>query len=370
MRVLFYVILIISWTQHLRAQTGEINITQLAPAYKDYKFPCIVYAKNELVERKINLALQLEHLKHLPNNYKLHPFELICSDSNRCCGSTKFLEWKQTKSPKNILSTTLNGEVKGSYSEAFSIYHNFDLRTGNEILGHHFFTLEGMQVLRTLINNEAKQKIQKFIEKIKASSDSTSEKYRDEILEPQISLYEDCLKSVEDDDISFPNFYFGVDSISFVKERCSDHATRAIDHLDRYFINISYKEIERYLSVYGKNLLSGSAIIAERNTPESNCFKGFIDGKYPITAMLFKAGYDRYVQMYYWHDKINKPIPLIGQLMGYQLTLTEEEPSNNSDESPIIKARIDVNWMYKKKLVGTWQDEETKKIMKLELEMY
>jgi len=367
MKIYTFLFLIILNFNNVHSQKHLLNITNLQPIVKDNKFPEIHYNKNLRVEEKINTSLQLEYLEHLPNVFKSNPFEKVMYDEKNCCSYVSFYEWKKNTTPKNILSIVINGEGSGAYPEEFECYNNFDLRTGNQILLTNIFTKKGKEEIAKTLNQKIKNSIQKFLYEIKDSiKNNNLDKDEKERIEEQITMYEDCIQNVDDNNLEYAEYYFEKDSLIFIRGRCSNHAMRAIDDLYTFKNSFSYKELEKDLSIYGKNLINGSSENKISVNPETKFYKGKINNKYAITATITNIDSDNVVEMYYWYDKVKIPIEWSGKFKNMHFSLTEY----NQDfikEMPlaIIEAQLIDN-----KIIGTWKNNETKEVLKLELEEY
>lgn len=350
-------------------QSEDVTVRDLSPVADKNKFPLVNLSKNKDVENKINTTLQLEQLEHLPGVFKKNPFEKVTyGHDNGMGGSVNFYEYTQNSTISNILSLTLKGEGTGAYSENFDYYYNFDLRTGNKILLQQLFTEDGLNNLTQLLNQRVKKEIDDYLAKLQKPTNNQKITEEDSTaLDDEEGMYEECLGSVMDYKPEYYSFNFTHDSIVFERERCSNHAMRALDELDKFDISLSFKELKSYLSVYGENLLNNSNTAIETQSPEGKLYKGFIDGKYPISAMIGDIYDDGSFSMNYWYNKTKIPITWNGSFANQHFSLTE---SKDQGDSSIEVAKIEANWVNNKKIIGTWTNAKTKQVLKLELEAY
>jgi hypothetical protein len=124
-----------------------------------------------------------------------------------------------------------------------------------------------------------------------------------------------------------------------------------------------------YFSKYGLSLLSGDAEVSKTTSPEGKFYKGKINDKYSITALLSKIYPDNSIDMKYWYNKSEMPIIWNGNLINNHFTLLEYDKYDEEQKKWIIKAKIEAD-LINNKIIGTWTNVETKEIFKLELTEY
>lgn len=355
----------------LFAQTGKIELKTLKPVYETNQYPEIFYAANPKIAEKINTFLQLEDLEHLPNVFQKHPFEKVCYDEQANRGSISFESWKQFKTTKNILSFSVSGDATGAYSENFEAYHNFDLSTGDPVILKTLFTKTGTAQLEKLLNKKVEQRITSYL-KANQPPEKTegTVKQEDDDIGEQISMYNDCLNDVKSNTLEWYKFYFSQDSITFVRGRCSNHALRALDDLDNYFITFSFRELSSYLSLSGKQLLNDSKNLVPLSSPEGKMFRGKINDKYPVSLIISKIYEDGSLRLKYWYDKVKTPIEWRGKFENNHFSLVEDDYHSEELKAWVPRANIEADWRNGNKITGTWINYTTKEVLKVELSRY
>ncbi|MET3035392.1 hypothetical protein ABXT08_04780 [Chryseobacterium sp. NRRL B-14859] len=344
------------------SQQQNVKISNLPPKTEETVFPLVSYPVNSKVENKINTFLQVDQLEYIPGAAG-SPFQLVSTGKTSYSNHVYFYSWEKLDTPKNILTITMDGEAWGAYPENFSIWNNFDLRTGNYINAQDLFQPDAAKTVESLIQKRIKKKINDFIVRLK------SEKKPSEDVLDQIAIYEGCFTDYTLDDIKF---YFGKDKIGFIAGRCSNHAMRALDELGSYFVEFPYKDLEKYWSPYAGNLLSGSEKV-EKTSFRNKLYKGKIDGKYPVTVLIKRlynnerlSGDDSFTA-FYWYDKSKKLIQWDGKIKNNHISITENDHYDEEKEKWIPRAFVEAD-MSGSKISGTWQDDKTKKYLTLELE--
>ncbi|KUJ50776.1 hypothetical protein [Chryseobacterium sp. JAH] len=337
------------------SQQKTVKITDLPPKTEDFNFPKISYPEKPLVENKINTFLQVDQLEYIPGS-EISASKLVSTGKTSYSNFVYFYSWEKLETPKNILSIAIDGEASGAYPEGFSIWKNFDLRTGNFINAKDLFQPQSVKTIENLIQKNVKKTVNDFLVQLKSEKNPS-----DEVSE-QISMYEDCFTDFTLEGIEYS---FAKDTIRFIAGRCSNHAMRALDELGSHAVEFSYTALEKHWSSYAKNLLSGSGKI-DKTSLDNKLYQGKIDGKYPITVLINKVYEDGSFSAKYWYDKNKKLIQWDGKLKGNHISIIENAYYSEETNQWIFKALVEAE-VQGNKIVGTWQDFKTKKYLKLEI---
>ena len=106
------------------------HFTELTSNTTGYKFPTLQH-KDSTIAFKANVFLQIKHLKHLPEDFKAHPFE----DAEKA--QFQFQDWEERNEHSQIAAVNLIGTYKG---KQFEDTEYFDLRTGDHFELDDLFT--------------------------------------------------------------------------------------------------------------------------------------------------------------------------------------------------------------------------------------
>lgn len=349
--LIFYVV-----TNFCFAQQKEFAVVDLPPKTENTVFPMIKYPLDKKVEEKMNLYLQVSELENIPNTRK-NPFQLAITATNSYTNYVYFFEWNKLETPKNILSIMLNGEATGAYPENFTNWRNFDIRTGNLINAKDLFLPESKKIIESKIQKVIIKRINDHIAPIKSSKNPSEDDL------DVLSIYDNCYTEYTLDGL---DYNFEKDKIVFVAGRCSNHAMRALDDLGSHVVEFSHKELEKHLSSFGKNLLSGSNTVGKTSF-DNKIFKGSIDKKYPITMLVHGINEDGSFSADYWYNKEKKIINWRGEISNDHLSIIEDDYHDENLKRWIPKANIEAD-IKGNKILGTWQNFKTKKYYTLELE--
>lgn len=356
-KVLFFVLISVM----VFSQQKNLKVADLQPKSENFNFPVVSFSSKPLIEEKINTFLQVNELEFIPKSGK-NPFQLAATATNSYRNYVYFYGWKKLETPKNILSISIDGEATGAYPEGFIDWKNFDLRTGNYINIQDIFEPTSVDIIQKIVNKKVTEKIQAFLNE---TNENTG--YSEEEAKEQTNLYKECLENVDGQNLEYIKFFFGKDKLTIVRERCSNHAMRALDELGSYQIDLPYQDIQQHLSTYGKSLLSQSEKAIPLNTIQNKLYKGKIDNQYPITLLIKQVYDDGSFSAFYWYDKNKKLIEWSGKLKNNHISIKENDYHSEELKKWIPRAYVeaDVNG---KKISGTWQDYKTKKYLTLELE--
>ena len=222
-----------------------------------------VESTNKLISEKINTVLYQDVLEMpAPKSFR----EGIKNVPEDVTGSLSDIGYTVSRNDDKIFSIQIDGEGCGAYCENNTWSYNFDARTGNPIEIKAIFTPNGLAALNKKLLQQRVTRIDKQIAFVKRQSKTakpdTTPNDDTDYFDDTIALYEECRTRFasetgsENEHALYSQLKFEKGKIVFVRERCSNHAMRALDDLDRYENAFSLKEISAYLNSYGKELLS------------------------------------------------------------------------------------------------------------------
>lgn len=180
----------------------------------------------------------------------------------------------------------------------------------------------------------------------------------DERISETIGMYKHCMESMLSPDygkyFTLANTSLKIDgtSITFLYDRCSNHAMRALDDVGEQKVAYKIDDLAPYFTAYGKYLLMGGPQAAPRAEPYRQILQGHV-GQAAITLQLSERYSDGSLSGSYFYDKYRKPIGLSGKMNGNVIELTESESANTP--KPLIRAtikgdKLDGQWIGKKTL--------------------
>lgn len=218
----------------------------------DPKKPRLIFpvfmSNNKVVDKKINDYLQEEILSttitRTPEKKIFNEIKFI--ESNDSIGQSGYTDMSYTIEINNacILSIFFEIESMGAYPEYYKVYFGFNSKTGELLTPKVFFTEVGLTEIKKILIRERNKRIKERISEIKADDEK-------QFTEDSVFIFEtftECNKEANEKD-----FFISKESINFYKEDCFPHAWQSYGAgLDVIFSN---KEIEKYLSDFGKRIL-------------------------------------------------------------------------------------------------------------------
>ncbi|AKF86668.1 hypothetical protein MFUL124B02_31155 [Myxococcus fulvus 124B02] len=270
-----------------------------------------------------------------------------------------------TRNDGRLLTIRFDAEGCGAYCETYSVAYSFDVRTGRQLNPRELFTPAGV---RALVLRMHKEKLRRYREQIsrherelKASRKKAAASDTLADLEERLAFNRECLEGEEakaEEERTRSTFHerweFNGTEAQVTAERCSNHASRALDDVDSVSLALPYASLRPHLTAYGKHVLLGEGQ-ASSGDVFGQVLRGRI-GKLPIVMMLERQDDDS-VSGVYFYEKHRKPIELFGKVEGGKLELQERDAEGN----PASSLRLEVG---KNLLRGDWVGKQT---LRLEL---
>ena len=210
-------------------------------------FPVFI-SNNKLVDKKINEYLQEEILftttTKTPEKKIFDEIKFI--ESNDSIGQSGYTDMSYTIeiNNANILSIFLEIEGMGAYPTYGKEHFSFNSKTGEPLTAKVLFTEEGVTEIKKILIEERGKRIKERIKEIKTDDEK-------QFAEDSAFIFETFTKC--NDEANEKDFFISKENIIFYKEDCFPHAWQSYGAgLD---IVISNKEIEKYLSEFGKRIL-------------------------------------------------------------------------------------------------------------------
>ncbi|MCK8504061.1 hypothetical protein [Myxococcus fulvus] len=260
-----------------------------------------------------------------------------------------------TRNDGRLLTIHFDIEGCGAYCETYSVAYGFDVRTGRQLNPRELFTPAGVRALVLRMNKEKlrlyREQIAKHERELKASNKKAPESGTVEDLEERLAFNRECLEGVEanaEEERTRSTFHerweFTGTEARMTAERCSNHASRALDDVDSVSLALPYASLRPHLTAYGKRALLGEGQGVSGDV-FGQVLRGRI-GKLPIVMMLERHRDDS-VSGVYFYEKHRKPIELDGRVEGGKLELRERDAEGN----PAASLRLEVG---KSLLRGEW----------------
>jgi hypothetical protein len=370
MKIKFVLLFILS-TINLKSYS-QVKISNLKDeCHTENAFPFAESSGNPIVAEKINILLQVKLLEIVPGAYKKCAFEKVMSDTANCCSYVFFSDYTVTKNTKTIVSLSMQGETMGAYPENASWNYNFNAVTGDVIFPEEIFTATGYATLKKKITAHRRKRLNDFLDGLSHAKSKDPDDI--ELANDQREIYENCLPLIDDENFFYGSFLIKDDKLIFIRERCSNHAMRAVDDLDEFYDEVLVKDIYKELNDYGKALFSEDVASLKKMTPSitfNKILKGTINNKTPITCIFNTPYLDSSLVVNYWYDQHKTIIEWSGKVVnGKKLELIEYDYHDEALHKWISKALIEAE-IKDNTIIGFWKDQRNGNNLPLRLVKY
>ena len=231
-----------------------------------------------------------------------------------------------------VLSLRIDGEGCGAYCESFTYPHGFAAATGRHLEADDLFTPQGLQALTGKIDANNTATLRKEIAALQRGKTKATPRAKGgltaEDQDAVIGLYEDCLSrwdAAHRTTGSVGRMAIEAGAVRFSQDRCSNHASRALDSVGEFSTRMPLAHPKRLLTGHGRMLLLGEGTAAAPTSPFGQVLRGTIDGRLPVTMRLPSLSADGPVHATYFYDRYREPISVSGDYRDGVLTLEESE---------------------------------------------
>ena len=256
-----------------------------------------------------------------------------------------------------LLSLSFSGEGCGAYCEEYTSTRLFDLRDGREVSLGDLLTVDGFAALGHRLDAERRRAYQAQVRELRAALKAAPKgrkKNDDDDTSDRLALNETCLQQAESQP-STPRYLVsdtvsldGHGGLRLARDRCSNHANRALDDVDEVKVAVPAADLKAWLTPYGL------AVVRQEGDapPPPATFAGReLHGRLAGLAVTMKLepprdGADTHGT--YEYDKFHTPIPLTLRKEGD--TLRAFEQAGEFELTPAGGS-----------LVGTWRDKDHRK---------
>ncbi len=236
-------------------QIKEINII----TKEVYVFPKVIIPQHKSTADKINEVL-LEFLEIKKADVKKSIFENVWEPKNENCAWLYHdLGYKVLLNNATILVIDVWAEF-GKHNTTNIEHYLFDIETGNRVKLDSLFEESLKKNFAQILYDKKDSIIKSYLITVEDSlivhqrNKDTSSLERDNYM---LDGYKRCIEShsSSENDLEYVGFYFLNNKLHFNLEQCFCWAANAYDELGDYHFEFTYKELEPYLSAYGKRIL-------------------------------------------------------------------------------------------------------------------
>lgn len=249
---------------------------------------------------------------------------------------TASLDFNVRHNDGRVLALEITAEGCGAYCEEYRQYFSFDAQTGRFLLLDDILTPRGLNEIGRQFFAERKRQYRQQIRTLRRElanlRKGSKPKMEDvEDTEMRLALNEDCLARFQEKpgDAALRNalrstrFILTGQGLEFTAERCSNHASRALDDVGDQSLTLGLKELDSLLQPYGRYLLTGEGDSTAPVSPHAQVLHGKV-GAAPVTLRINPLNDDNSFSGLYYYDKYRKPIAFSGKKTGKRFEFKEE----------------------------------------------
>lgn len=302
-------LLLSSWAIAGPATVSEVVYKQQGESYNRYRLPWVTQDESPSSAKRINDFIFSRFAQRLPGK---DPQATLNHIGQQGIEQTASLDFELVNNKNNILTINVIAEGCGAYCETYNNYTSFDLTTGANIDLNDIVSSQGVTLLNQRVRSDIRQQIAAFIEAQKNIPLEQKVKDEGEVVDYQ-QFYADCWAMTMEDVSYVSQFFLDNGQLVFSNERCSNHASRALDDLGEFTSKIPVSELAGQFTPFGQNLLvDGSKSIVSPNVKLSGrTLYGTLGAKTPIVMSVTCS--HNYIQGAYYYAQYGAPIELNGK---------------------------------------------------------
>lgn len=302
-------------------------------AENQFRLPWFTSADNPGVAKRINDFIFSRFLRHLPGNDPQTMMNQLAK-SEKDLGGIAALDYSVEYLDDKRLTLNIFAEGCGAYCESYNTPLNVDLTSGAIISLDEIVSANAIAQLDDRVSEDIRKKITAFIAQQKALP-ANEQRVEDGEVVDYAQFYADCLARTNDKTGFTRRFYLKDQKLVFLNERCSNHASRALDDLGEFTTEIPISVIEDALTPYGKNILTVGR--GEKLSPSPNLNNTLLYGTLgkSMRIVLNTTCEYSYLSGAYFYEKYGTPIELTGKCstgnnQHYELTTVSDETAKET----------------------------------------
>ncbi|WP_053007519.1 hypothetical protein [Pragia fontium] len=293
------------------ASAQSVKVSELVyqtDSYNKYRLPWVTQSDNPQSAQRINDAIFSRSVAYLPGN---DPQLTLNNAVKQGIDGVASLDYGLVESNDNFITLAIFTEFCGAYCESDTSQFSFDLKHGTGILLTDIIRPEALSSINDMIKANIRGEIDALIKR-QNKSPTPVEKQDEDYVDYQ-AFYGDCWVMRDEGETLFTNsFSLEKGKLVFFNDRCSNHASRALDELGEFTTKIAVSKIADLLTPYGRSLLSGKkdGVISPPAQLFNRMLYGTIGNK---TSIAINANcLSKSVNGAYFYTKYGQPIELNG----------------------------------------------------------
>ncbi|ULU26461.1 hypothetical protein [Dyella terrae] len=253
----------------------------------------------------------------------------------------------------HILSITIERDGCGAYCEDWTESFHFNATTGAAFTADDVISPEARTTIVRMMKQERTRQYTALLKELRAqrrtqAMTGTPDKAKDADadLDERIGFNEQCLAGLtearsdtsSDSSDTFRYLKLAIPdakSVTFVAERCSNHAMRALDDVGDVTLRISDDKLRGFLTAYGRTLFFGDDEPQQPSSPRGQVLHGRI-GSASITMRVAADSDASSGTAIYFYEKYRLPITLSSARNGNTLRLTNGKEGRDLETFELV----------------------------------
>lgn len=288
------------------------------------------------VGARITALLFVSHMGMAPPT---RPGDSFAPQPDQLPEGTASQEFEVTRNDARVLTIAFDIEGCGAYCESYRQLYSFDARNGRLLALEELLTPGSLSAVAEQVGRDRAQRYAAQLQGLKRDLAAAQKSHAavDVIddLQLRIDLNQECLEREQGRprdaaSLRFARFSLPSNGLVLHTERCSNHATRALDDVGDVDTSLSAADLTKWLTPYGKALVLGQGDAP----PPASVFGQLLRGKVgsaAVTLQLDLVNSDDSLSGRYFYERYARVIPLQGKRSGNTLTLTEEADGKKAE---------------------------------------
>ena len=281
-------------------------------------------------------------------------FELTIAADDSALQGTSSLDFEPARDDEHILSIAVNQEGCGAYCENDIAHYHFDATTGRPFTAADVIAPAARKEVVKRMDREAVRRYREMLKTLRAdlalqiktgkpsrpggSVDDTKDRIElnERCLQEALARQQDNSRNL-DEEFSYLAMAIPDDKgVSFRRERCSNHAARALDDVSDVNLPVPDAQLRGMLTDYGRFLFFGGERPRQALPPFGTFLHGRI-GQSPIALRIASENGGQQVSAVYYYDKYRRPIALTGSADGDKFTLTTSKTEQDAETFELVR---------------------------------
>lgn len=282
----FYIIVLVLLGSYFPVQAQQFSVKALHYQQEEYTYAFPLLTDSSVAAQKINYYLWTECLQLPSMHFKNNPFEKSDIPEAGSTQGTTHVSYQIEQNDNKLFIVQINYEYTAA---GLHFYHNrylFDPTSGRLVYISDLFTKSGGEAVLHKLAANRKQRLKNYLKSLDTTANGSTET-------TVFKTYQQGLQRLNQPSWKVNALHFKNNKLVLIRKSYGyTHYFKALDTAKIYKNVLSYKELQPYLSDYGKCLLSDNATTCPlpiKYQKIQGVFFGELLGKYPIILVSIQS---------------------------------------------------------------------------------